>query len=117
MNWGGSVNNAQSFMNGYSMTLGKTGQAILMSDGSYEIDYKGKGKESLISYSFKTQSTGLFEVDVRYSKSTVTKNEIMNYLTANYTYITNQDDVVGTTYLKIPWIGIPTVWLNEQVNF
>ena len=93
MNWGGSVNNAQSFMNGYSMTLGKTGQAILMSDGSYEIDYKGKGKESLISYSFKKQSTGLFEVDVRYSKSTVTKNEIMNYLTANYTYITNQDDI------------------------
>ncbi|HAU87184.1 MAG TPA: hypothetical protein DCW90_17365, partial [Lachnospiraceae bacterium] len=92
MTWGGSVTNAQSFMNGYSMTLGKTGQAVLMSDGSYEIDYKGKGKESLISYSFKTQTTGLFEVDVRYSKNTVTKNEIMNYLTTNYNYVTSQDE-------------------------
>ena len=63
-----------------------------MSDGSYEIDYKGKGKESLISYSFKTQTSGLFEVDVRYSKNTVTKNEIMNYLTANYNYLASQDE-------------------------
>lgn len=92
MNWGGSVTNAQSFMNSYTMTLGKSGQAVLMSDGSYEIDYKGKGKESLISYSFKTQTAGLFEVDVRYSKSTVAKNEIMNYLTANYNYLASQDE-------------------------
>ena len=45
MTWGGSVTNVQTFMKGYSMTLGKSGQAVLMSDGSYEIDYKGKGKE------------------------------------------------------------------------
>lgn len=92
MTWGGSVSKAQSFMNGYSMTLGKSGQAVLVSDGSYEIDYKGKGKESLISYFFKTQTTGLFEVDVRYPKNTVTKNEIMNYLTTNYSYVTSQDE-------------------------
>lgn len=92
MTWKGSVTNVQSFMNGYTMTLGKSGQAVLMSDGSYEIDYKGKGKESLISYSFKTQTSGLFEVDVRYSKNTVTKNEIMNYLTANYNYLASQDE-------------------------
>ena len=40
-----------------------------------------------------------------------------DYNVAEDANITNQDDVVGTTYLKIPWIGIPTVWLNEQVNF
>lgn len=40
-----------------------------------------------------------------------------DYNVAEDAYITNQDDVVGTTYLRIPWIGIPTVWLNEQVNF
>ena len=103
MTWDSSVENVQSFyyrlatkLGGinkvYTMILGKQGEAILMSDGSYEIDYKGIGKESLISYSFKTQTTGLFEVDVRYSKNVVTKNEIMNYLTANYTYVTSQDE-------------------------
>ena len=77
----------------YSMTLGKWGKAELMDDGSYEIDYKGKGKASMIAYSFKTQTTGLFEVDIRYPKTKVTKNEILSYLNNNYNFIVSQDDI------------------------
>lgn len=93
LTWGGSVSNVQSFMNGYTMTLGKNGQAVSMSDGSYEVDYKGNGKESSISYSFKSQTTGLFEVDVKYAKATVTKEEIQEYLVLNYTYVTSRDEI------------------------
>ena len=92
-NWGGTVEDAQSFMSLYSMTLGKWGKAELMDDGSYEIDYKGKGKASMIAYSFKTQTTGLFEVDIRYPKTKVTKNEILSYLNNNYNFIVSQDDI------------------------
>lgn len=92
-NWGGAVENVQSFMSLYSMTLGKWGKAELMDDGSYEIDYKGMGKTSMITYSFKAQTTGLFEVDIRYPKTKVTKNEILSYLNENYNFVLSQDDV------------------------
>lgn len=91
--WGGTVENVQSFMSLYSMTLGKWGKAELMDDGSYEIDYKGKGKTSMITYSFKAQTAGLFEVDIRYPKTKVTKNEIMSYLNENYNFVLSQDDI------------------------
>lgn len=91
--WGGTVDDVQSFMSLYSMTLGKWGKAELMDDGSYEIDYKGQGKASMIAYSFKTQTTGLFEVDIRYPKTKVTKNEILSYLNENYNFVLSQDDV------------------------
>lgn len=88
MTWGGSVNDVQSAMKDYTLTLGTSNKAILMEDGSYEIDYAGKGKETKISYSFTSATTGLFETDVQYNKSSVSSSEILEYLNNNYIYLT-----------------------------
>jgi hypothetical protein len=87
MSWGGSVSNVQSYMSGYSMTTGTSGRAVLQDDGSYMIDYKGKGQESKIMYYFTSATTGLFEADVQYSKTSVSSSEILTYLNANYLYL------------------------------
>ena len=47
----------------------------------------------IIAYAFKKQTTGLFEVDIRYPKTKVTKNEILSYLNNNYNFIVSQDDI------------------------
>lgn len=91
LSWGGSVANVQSSMNGYTMTLGSEGRAVLQDDGSYEINYTGKGKENKISYSFTSATTGLFEVDVQYEKTNVTQQEILAYLNANYMYLADAE--------------------------
>lgn len=89
-NWGGSVTSVQTAMNGYTLTTGSSGRAILQEDGSYMIDYSGKGKESKILYYFTSATTGLFEADVQYNKSTVSSSEILTYLNANYTYLAEE---------------------------
>lgn len=35
----------------------------------------------------------MFEVDVKYAKATVTKEEIQEYLVLNYTYVTSRDEI------------------------
>lgn len=90
MTWGGSVNNVQSFMKDYTLTLGSSGKAVQMADGSYEIDYAGKGEEAKISYSFTSATTGLFEADVQYNKSAFTSSEMVEYLNSNYIYLAEQ---------------------------
>ena len=85
--WGASVSSVQEAMSDYTMTVGTSGKAILQNDGTYGIGYKGKGKESMISYFFTSETTGLFEADVQYSKEEVTSEEILNYLNNNYTYL------------------------------
>lgn len=91
MNWGSSVTNVQSAMNGYTMTTGASGRAIAQSDGSYMIDYSGKGKETRIMYFFTSATTGLFEADVQFSKTSVSSSEILTYLNANYTYLAEEN--------------------------
>lgn len=95
LSWGATVNDVQSAMNGYTMTLGSNGKAILMDDGSYEIDYSGKGKETRISYLFTSATTGLFEADIRYSKTKVSFSELQDYLNDTYVFIIEQ----GGSYL------------------
>lgn len=90
MNWGSSVTNVQAAMNGYTMTTGTSGRAVAQSDGSYMIDYSGKGKESRILYFFTSATTGLFEADVQFSKTSVSSSEILTYLNANYTYLAEE---------------------------
>lgn len=87
MTWGAEVSSVQEAMSDYTMTLGYSGKAILQQDGTYGISYKGKERESEISYFFTSESTGLFEADVQYSKEEVTSEEILNYLNNNYTYM------------------------------
>lgn len=91
MNWGGSVSNIQSAMNGYNMTTGTSGRAVAQNDGSYMIEYAGKNKETKILYYFTSATTGLFESDVQYSKSAVSSTDILAYLNANYTYLAESE--------------------------
>ena len=90
MTWGGTVANVQSAMNGYTLTTGSSGRAVAQSDGSYMIDYNGKGKESKIIYYFTSATTGLFEADVQYSKTSVSSSDILTYLNSNYVYLTEE---------------------------
>lgn len=90
MTWGSSVTNVQASMTDYTMTQGSSGRAVLQSDGSYAISYSGKGKENKIMYSFTSATTGLFEIDVQYSKSDVSSSEILDYLNSNYVYLTDE---------------------------
>ena len=90
MNWGSTVTSVQNAMNNYTQTTGSSGRAILQDDGSYMIDYAGKGKESKILYFFTSATTGLFEADVQFNKSTVSSSEILAYLNANYTYLAEE---------------------------
>ena len=41
-------------------------------------------------YYFTSATTGLFEADVQYDKSSVSSSEILSYLNANYTYLTEE---------------------------
>lgn len=91
--WGNSVSNAQSAMKNYTMTEGTSGRAVLQEDGSYGISYAGMGKVSKISYFFTSATTGLFEVDVRYDKKTVSLKEMLDYLNNKYTYLVDQDGI------------------------
>lgn len=93
MNWGGSVTSVQTAMNGYTLTTGSSGRAIIQDNGSYMIDYSGKGKELKILYYFTSATTGLFEADVQYNKSTVSSSEILTYLNANYTYLAEESGI------------------------
>ena len=90
MTWGSSVTNVQTYMKDYTMTQGSSGRAVLQDDGSYAISYKGKDKENKIMYSFTSATTGLFEIDVQYSKSEVTSSEILEYLQNNYIYLADE---------------------------
>lgn len=90
MSWGGNVSSVQSYMSGYTMTTGSSGKAVAQDDGSYLIDYNGKGKESKIMYYFTTATTGLFEADVQYSKTSVSSSDILEYLNSNYVYLTEE---------------------------
>lgn len=90
MTWSGSVTNVQAFMKDYTMTEGSSGNAVLQNDGSYAISYKGKGKENKIMYSFTSATTGLFEIDVQYSKTDVSSSEILDYLGNNYRYLADE---------------------------
>lgn len=93
MSWGGNVSTVQSNMSGYTMTTGASGKAVAQSDGSYLIEYKGKGKESKIMYYFTSATTGLFETDVQYSKTSVSSSEILTYLNANYVYLGEESGI------------------------
>lgn len=90
MSWGSNVSTVQSHMSGYSMTTGSSGRAVAQDDGSYLIDYKGKGKESKIIYYFTSATTGLFEADVQYSKTSVSSSDILTYLNTNYVYLAEE---------------------------
>lgn len=93
MTWKGSVSAVQSFMNGYDMIKGLNGKAELSGDDVYEIQYSGKGKEGLISYSFTSATTGLFEADAYYLNKDISKADALSYLKKNYVFLTNENDV------------------------
>lgn len=89
--WGGTVANVQAFMNDYEMIMGDKGYAAPSTNNTYEIQYKGKGKEEFISYSFSTPTTGLTEVDIFYDTSKVAFDNLNDELMKSYTFILESD--------------------------
>ena len=93
LTWGGFVSAVQSFMGSYNMTMGSAGKAEASTNNSYELQYSGKGKEALISYSFSSETTGLFEADVIYSNENLTAEDALKYLSNNYTFVTSSGNI------------------------
>lgn len=93
--WGASVRTVQTSMAGlidYSMVEGTDGKAVYVGNNAYEIAYLA-GKSSAICYGFTSETSGLFETDILYSKSMFEKEAIINYLNENYQFVTSQDDI------------------------
>jgi len=95
LTWGGTVKNVQSFMSGYTMTLGTSGIAVLQDDGSYMISYKGlsDSKVNTILYVFSAATTGLYDVETVYNASDASISALVSYFnnSSDYTYLTESD--------------------------
>lgn len=90
--WGASVNSVQSFMNGYTMSVGTSGHAILQENGLYAISYNGKGTEENINYFFEKETSGLIETVILYNQSDVEYSTLKELLTAKYKLVEEEDD-------------------------
>lgn len=91
--WGGSVASVQTFMKGYEMIMGNNGSAAPSTNNAYELQYRGKGKEALISYSFASATTGLTEVDILYNPSEVSTAKLKDILDANYLFLVENEGI------------------------
>ncbi len=92
MTWGGSVKNTQSFMSDYEMLVGESGRAILQENGSYGLEYRGKGQESYIDYYYTSATTGLYDVDVWYYDEDVSVSTLISALDENYLQLSEDND-------------------------
>lgn len=91
--WGGSVASVQTFMKGYEMIMGSDGYAAPSTNNAYELQYRGKGKEALISYSFASATTGLTEVDILYNSSEVATVTLKDILDSNYLFLVESEGI------------------------
>lgn len=98
--WKADVSKVQSFMKGYTMTVGESGKAIKQTDGSYGIQYKGNGKESSIAYFFETATTSLYEADIIYAKNAVSDTDLKNYANTNFTPIADDEETKSYMYMS-----------------
>ena len=87
LTWGGSVSSVQSFMSGYTLTMGSTGKADYLSAGAYGLVYAGRQSEYLIAYMFSSATTGLYQVQAWYEKSRVSQADLKACLSEKYTYL------------------------------
>ncbi len=79
--WGCTKSNVKSFMSGYTM----------LRDDSELLAYDGKYKENLTMYNFKSDK--LESAAVTVSTSTVSAEEIVDFMNTNYQYIKKVDDI------------------------
>lgn len=86
-NWGTTVSNVKSFMNGY--TLGnENGQIIETEDGNYVLWYKGKYKEDETDYYFSSSTGGLYRAYVFVNKDVISEEDMASYIKSlGYTYV------------------------------
>ncbi len=91
-NWGTTVNNVKSFMNGY--TLGNTNGAIIETeDGSYVLWYKGKYKEEETDYYFSSSTGGLYRAYVFVKKDVISEEDMATYIKRlGYNYVGKTSD-------------------------
>ncbi len=94
LNWGTTVSAVQQTMSGYTMTMGSTGVAEYdTTTKTYEIDYQGKGYETLISYYFNQSTGDLYNADVYYRTSSLSTEDLAKYLNENYVFEGSQENV------------------------
>lgn len=89
--WGSSVSTVQSNMTGYTLEIGSAGKAEANGSGSYRIAYSAEAPIFAIYYYFNSQTTGLYDSDVFYYKSSASQNQILQLLNRKYTYITDNE--------------------------
>ena len=89
--WGSSVSAVQSNMAGYTLVVGSAGKAEASSSGSYYVQYSANSPVDAILYYFTSQTTGLNESDVVYSKSEVSQDKLLELLSNKYSYLLDSD--------------------------
>lgn len=91
-NWGTTVSNVKSFMNGY--TLGnENGQIIEREEGKYVLWYKGKYKEDETDYYFSSSTGGLYRAYVFVKKDVISEEDMASYIKSlGYTYVGKTSD-------------------------
>lgn len=91
-NWGTTVSNVKSFMNGY--TLGnEKGQIIEREEGKYVLWYKGKYKEDETDYYFSSSTGGLYRAYVFVKKDVISEEDMASYIKSlGYTYVGKTSD-------------------------
>lgn len=91
-NWGTTVNNVKSFMNGY--TLGnQNGQIIETEDGNYVLWYKGKYQEEETDYYFSSSTGGLYRAYVFVKQNVISEEDMATYIkNLGYNYVGKTSD-------------------------
>lgn len=96
-NWGTTVYNVKSFMNGYTMG-NANGALIEKEDGSYVLWYKGKYKEEETDYYFSSSTGGLYRAYVFVKKNVISEENLATYIkNLGYTYAGKTND--GKAYV------------------
>ena len=113
-NWGTTVNNVKSFMNGY--TLGnQNGQIIETEDGNYVLWYKGKYQEEETDYYFSSSTGGLYRAYVFVKQNVISEEDMATYIkNLGYNYVGKTSDNKAYVFESADENTVVHFGLNDQ---
>lgn len=113
-NWGTTVNNVKSFMNGY--TLGnQNGQIIETEDGNYVLWYKGKYQEEDTDYYFSSSTGGLYRAYVFVKQNVISEEDMATYIkNLGYNYVGKTSDNKAYVFESADENTVVHFGLNDQ---
>lgn len=113
-NWGTTVNNVKSFMNGY--TLGnQNGQIIETEDGNYVLWYKGKYQEEETAYYFSSSTGGLYRAYVFVKQNVISEEDMATYIkNLGYNYVGKTSDNKAYVFESADENTVVHFGLNDQ---